>query len=173
MSFASLTSSLLAAVLLVACQKPQNLGWRVGLRSYGPVHFGITLDEASALLGERLQADTTNSGACTYVFAKATPHVAFMVIEGRIQRVDIDSAGVETISGAHVGVSEDEVRALYPGRIRTQPHQYTGPEGHYLIYVPRDAADAGFGLIFETNGRVVLNFRAGLQPAVGYVEGCS
>src|SRR5438093_4005860 len=39
--------------------------WRVALRSYGPVRFGMTVGEASRVLGQELKADTTQS--CIYV----------------------------------------------------------------------------------------------------------
>jgi hypothetical protein len=70
-------------------------------------------------------------------------------------------------------MTETQVRALYPGRIRTEPHKYTGPEGHYLLCEPREASDSSYRLIFETDGQRVLNYRAGLRPAVQYVEGYS
>ncbi len=96
-----------------------------------------------------------------------------MVEGGRVVRADVDAAGVSTASGAAVGMSEARIRLLYPGRIRTEPHKYTAPEGHYLVYVPRDAADSGYRLIFETDGHVVTRYRAGLRPQAEYVEGCS
>lgn len=44
---------------------------------------------------------------------------------------------------------------------------------HYLVFRPRDAADRReTGLIFDTDGQRVVGVRAGLQPSVGYVEGC-
>src|SRR5213593_628377 len=76
--------------------------WRVALRSYGPVRFGMTVGEASRVLGQELNADTTES--CIYVAPASLRHrVNFMVIDGHIARVDVDTVGVETRSGAHVG----------------------------------------------------------------------
>jgi len=146
--------------------------WRVTLRSYGPVRFGMTVGEASRVLGQELNADTTES--CTYLAPASLRHrVNFMVIDGHIARVDVDTVGVETRSGAHVGSTEDEVKQLYTGQIRVEPHPYTGPEGHYLVYVPRDSADTAFGMIFETDGRVVTSYRSGEHAAVQLIEGCS
>jgi hypothetical protein len=90
-----------------------------------------------------------------------------------IVRVEVDSAGTTTDVGAEVGMTEAQIRALYPGRIRTDPHPYTGPEGHYLVYVPSVPADSAYGLIFETDGKVVLSYRSGRRPEVNFVEGCS
>jgi hypothetical protein len=45
------------------------------------------------------------------------------------------------------------------------------PAGHYLVITqPGDTVDQ---IIFETDGKRVLNFHAGRLPAVAYVEGCS
>ena len=96
-----------------------------------------------------------------------------MVIDDRVERVDIDTTGILTRSGIGVRATEQDVEQAYPGQIRTQPHPYTGPEGHYLIFVPRDAQDSVFGIIFETDGKQVTEHRAGREPAVGYIEGCS
>jgi hypothetical protein len=134
----------------------------------------MTLSEASTVLGEPLKLDTTDPEACDYVFPNSVPKgVAFMVIGGRIERVDVDTTGVETISGVHVGFTEAQVKEKYAGHIQTKPHPYTEPDGHYLVYVPRDPSDTAFGLIFETFRDTVTSFRAGRRPAVEYIEGCS
>ena len=167
------TIQLAIAVLLLSGVRPslpQNQ-WQVGLQSFGPIRYGMTLTQASAALGETI---TVADSECDYVGPHALPPgTSLMAIQGRIERVDIDTTGILTRSGVGVGSTEDEVRRAYPGHIRTEPHPYTGPEGHYLIFVPRDPADTAFSLIFETDGAKVINYRAGHQPAVGYIEGCS
>ena len=146
--------------------------WVVTLRRAGPVWFGMSIAQAEAALGERF---TPGAGeACRYLRTSGMPTALRFMAEGRrIVRADIDSSGIRTRSGATIGMTEAELRALYPGRIRTEPHKYTGPEGHYLVYRPREAADTNYRLIFETDGQRVLNYRVGLRPAVEYVEGCS
>jgi hypothetical protein len=137
----------------------------------------MTLQEASAALGERLEVDTINSegGAdCAYIRPRAAPSgISFMVVRDTIERVDVFKGSVQTASGARIGSTEDRIKMLYVGEITVQDHPYTGPEGHYLIYVPRDAADTAFRVIFETDGQVVTMYRAGRRPAVEYIEGCS
>jgi hypothetical protein len=44
--------------------------------------------------------------------------------------------------------------------------------GHYLTVVPPSSADATYRIIFETDGKRVVNYSAGLKPQVEYVEGC-
>jgi len=160
-------------VLLAAVSAPLlQQDWHVTLRTYGPVRFGMTIRQAARALGQRLDVDTTES--CTYTAPMSfPPGVSFMVIDGHIARIDVDTTGVQTRSGAHVGSTEDEVKHLYSGQIRVEPHPYTGPEGHYLVYTPRDPADTTFGMIFETDGLIVTRYRSGEHAAVEYIEGCS
>jgi len=141
----------------------------------GPVHYGMTLSEASRALGETLSVEPAEpSEGCDYIHLSAAPRgVSFMVLDTVIERVDVRSGDVATVSGAHIGSTEDEIKALYPDRIEVQPHPYDAPEGHYLVYVPRDAADSSFRIIFETDGKRVTTFRAGRRPAVEYIEGCA
>jgi hypothetical protein len=163
----------LAVTLRSAITIPQASDpWVITLRRAGPVWFGMSIAQAETALGERF-TDGAGEG-CRYVRTPGMPTALRFMAEGRrIVRADIDSSGVRTRSGAAVGMTETQVRALYPGRIRTEPHKYTGPEGHYLVYEPREASDSSYRLIFETDGRLVLNYRVGLRPAVDYVEGCS
>lgn len=95
-----------------------------------------------------------------------------MVENGRVERVDVDSIGARTDRGAGVGMSEADIRRLYPESLVVQPHKYD-ETGHYLIPVPREPADSSLRVVFETDGQRVLRYRAGLRPAVEYVEGCS
>ena len=159
------------ALFAQAAQVP----WRVGLRSFGPIAYGMSLKEASKAAGQEIkQGEELLDPGCSYAVTRALPPGAsLMVVNGRIARVDVDSAGIPTLSGAEVGWTEDQIRRLYPGQIRTEPHPYTGPEGHYLVYVPRAPADRRYRIIFETDGKRVLSYRAGRQPAVSWIEGCS
>jgi hypothetical protein len=169
---AALAAALIALAVAPAPHVAQDAPWRVGLRSFGPVRFGMTLAQASAALHEPLQLEDAE-GDCGYTYpASLPPGTSFMVVEGRIARVDVDSGATETLSGARIGSTETEIRRLYPGRIRVRAHPYTGPEGHYLVFTPRESIDAGFGLIFETDGRRVTSYRAGLHGPVQYIEGC-
>jgi hypothetical protein len=90
-----------------------------------------------------------------------------MVIEGRIARIDVDSATIATTAGARVGDSEQHIRELYGERLITSPHKYV--EGHYLTVTPRDTAHR---ILFETDGQRVTRYRAGRVPEVEWVERC-
>lgn len=151
-------------------------GDRVSLDGIGPVRVGMTLEEASAAAGQPVTEVPGSGagavpGACFFAApASASPDVSFMVIDGRIARIEIsDASPVVTISGLGVGSTEDEVRATYGDRIVTDPHPYD-EGGHYLRYVPDDDRTS---LIFETDGTTVRRYRSGLAGPVAYAEGCA
>jgi hypothetical protein len=145
--------------------------WRVSLRAAGPIRFGMPLREARRLLQDRAPRAPSSVDCDYWSPPNVPPGVSFLVEGGRVMRIDVDSATVPTASGARVGDSEARILELYGDRLQRRPHQYL--EGSYLTYVPRDAADTNFRLVFETDGRRVTSYRAGRRPTVEYIEGCS
>lgn len=132
-------------------------GWAVTPRSAGPVLFGVT------------PADGGDD--CHYTVPAGAPvGLRFMAESSRVVRVDVDSAGPATDRGAQVGMTEDGIARLYPAGLRTMPHKYVSG-GHYLVFTP-PGADSGFRIVWETDGRRVTTYRAGIEPAVEYVERC-
>lgn len=145
--------------------------WTVSNRAVGPVRFGMTMAEASIATGGRLRVDDCFDSCC-HVSLAGTDDVGFLSENGIITRVQVMTPQIRTLSGRGVGDSEATVRRAFPGQIRSEPHTYD-ERGHYLVFVPRDRADRReTGLIFDTDGQRVTGVRAGLQPSVGYVEGC-
>ena len=62
----------------------------------------------------------------------------------------------------------------YGDRIAASPHPYdASPTSEYLTYVPTDPADADYRLIMETHDDMVVGIRAGVLPAVEWIEGCA
>ena len=162
---------LAAVLLLVACAPAQAQAWTVSNRAVGPVRFGMTMHEASLATGGRLRVDECVD-ACCHVSMTGTDDVSFLSERGYITRVQVTTPQIRTLSGRGVGDTEATIRRAFPGQIRQEPHTYD-ERGHYLNFVPRDRADrAETGLIFDTDGTRVTGIRAGLQPSVGYVEGC-
>lgn len=139
---------------------------------YGPVKFGMTRDEAAKLLGVELRKEANSeSEECSYAAPlDAIPGINFMLAKDVVVRVDVSKGDTTTAEGAKIGDTEAHVLELYKGRSEVQPHKYTGPEGHYVVV---KGADGNVNMVFETDGKVVLRYRAGQDPQVQYVEGCS
>lgn len=146
-------------------------GWTVSPTGIGSVRTEMTLVQAGRQLGADL-ALPAFAGRCAFVQPVAKlDSVAFMVVDGRIARVDVTGGRVATAEGARVGDSEDRINTLYAGRVEVQPHKYTA--GHYLVVRPTTRADDAYRIIFETDGSRVTSYRAGRRPEVEWVEGCS
>ena len=156
---------------LASCRDAARCAWTVTPTGVGPVRFGSSLAQLNAALGDTLRPKYDVNDECDHLQPAAFPMgMSLMIERDTIVRVDVDTAGIRTREGAQVGDTEQDVLALYGSRVEVQPHKYTGPEGHYLVI--RDPADTLRLLIFETDGHRVERYRAGLRPAVEYIEGC-
>lgn len=144
------------------------------LDGLGPLRIGMTLAQVQRVLnddavGLRKVPDTR----CAIGVPQSAPQgLSLMFQDGRLVRVDVKApAGTATRSGIRVGDPEARVHRLYPGRISVVPHPQD-KAGHYLVFTPRDRADANRLLMFETDGRQVTSFRAGLREAVQLTRSC-
>lgn len=149
---------------------------KVTIDGIGPVRVGMTLQEAvnSANTPFTLKPGAGIGSKCGFANPETGPQgLEVMVTEGRIARVDvISNRKITTLSGAKIGDSEARIKALYPDKLSVTPHKYV-PKGHYLTFVPKDAVDQKYRIIFETDGQKVTQFRAGKLPEIGFIEGCA
>lgn len=169
---------LFGAALLAGCtggshEPPSDARWTVTADAFGPIRFGMSVEEAAAVLGEEVvPAGALLPEGCGHARpVSLPPGTALMVVGDHVARVEVDSAGVRTARGAEVGMPEEEVRRLYGAEMRTEPHEYTS--GQYLLYLPEDSAGTSFGIVFETEEGRVARYRAGRRPEVLWVEGCA
>jgi hypothetical protein len=89
-----------------------------------------------------------------------------MVEKGVVTRADADT-GTPNETGIAVGDTLAQARQKVP-ELKVAPHKYL-PQGHYLSV--RDA-QAKAAIVIEEDGKAVTKIRAGLEPAVDYVEVC-
>ncbi len=154
-----------------AAQAPPAPGtdsWTVGESNTGPVRYGMTVAELRSALGGDIKSRDTSS-PCYYVTTGRAPDgLNIMVVDGRVARVDVHGNSIVTAAGAHVGDTEARIKELYPN-VKVQPHKYV-EKGHYMVVT---GADPKHQIIFETDGTRVTIFRAGVLPAIEWVEGCS
>ncbi|MEG4286308.1 hypothetical protein QUB68_24570 [Microcoleus sp. A006_D1] len=149
---------------------------KLAINGIGPIRVGMTVAEASRAAGVRLIKSYAppNEEFCSYFKPQEQPQgINFMVTKGRIVRIDISNEQITTIKGFKVGDTEEQIIKAYPGQIRIIKNPLSG-RGNNLTFVPRDAADSNYRLIFQTGieGRVRY-FRSGQLPQVEYIEGCS
>jgi hypothetical protein len=162
--------------LLVAagCHRTQSTQSReVSIRGYGPIEAGMTVGEAEKAVGRAFDRSEALEGGCHMVRLAGDSGTGplFMVVDGKIARVDVTAPGIQTSHTVAVGDDEAKIAKVYPERITVSPHKYS--EGHYVTVGPRTEADSGFELVFETDSQRVTRYRAGRLPEVEWVEGCS
>jgi hypothetical protein len=143
----------------------------------------MTLAQATAAVGKPVAPDPNYIlDDCAYAQVQRGPEgLSFMVLRDgasapwKIYRANVNEGStIATVSGIRLGATEAQVKTAYSGKggsYTVEPHPYTGPEGHYLVY---DAdGKGGKLLIFETDGKKVTSFRAGEESAVRAIEGCA
>jgi hypothetical protein len=91
--------------------------------------------------------------------------ISLMWNSGSIARVDVDYRSVAMAAGVRVGDSEKRIIELYP-QVKITLHKYT--KGHYLTV----SLDNDHQIVFETDGKRVINYRAGRKPEVEWAKGC-
>lgn len=103
---------------------------RLRLDGIGPVRLGMTTEEASRATGKRIRVGpnpgSPNPASCAFARPEGGPDVAFMVIDGRIRRVDVGPPSeIATVSGVRIGDPEAKVHQVYGPRVRAEPHPTT------------------------------------------------
>jgi hypothetical protein len=151
---------------------------KLGINGIGPIRVGMIVEEASRAAGVKLVflGSGPDAYSCSYFKPQGElKEIAFMVTKGRIARIDISDKRITTIRGARIGDTLDRIISLYPGQIQITKTPLTArPEGNpkNLTFVPKDAADKNYRIIFETVNNRVYHFRSGKLPEVEYIEGC-
>jgi hypothetical protein len=148
------------------------IAWSVADTGFGPITIGMTPQQANDAVARTLQVPTgLTDEACDYASPRGIDSLDFMIEGGRIVRIDVYRHDIRTVQGAGVGDTEDRIQEIYSGHVQVTPHSYT--DGHYLTVIPADTVAHPYLFVFETDGKVVTTFRAGILPQVKYIEGCS
>lgn len=143
----------------------------VSTAGVGEVDFGLTRAEAEQAAGSRLVAldGQDPAGPCWRGALESGPlGLTFTVVDGVVQRLDVDDGPLATVSGAGIGDTADQLRELFGERLEEGPDP--DGSGTTLTYVPQDASDAGTRIIFSVEAEVVTSLRAGQLPVVA--TGC-
>ncbi|HEX2180629.1 MAG TPA: hypothetical protein VHL54_14150 [Actinomycetota bacterium] len=167
-----------------------NANSPVTLKSVGPIVVGMTLDQVAQAAGVDLtrQPDYDQAVAeknCAYVSPSTIPGyvpppdsgnkspLAFMIVDGKLARIDILGGDFATAQGIKVGSEESQVLEVYGNGQALPPRAFIGPPYRYLTATPRQAADQNFRMVFESDGAKVVQYRVGQLPHVENKQGCT
>jgi len=167
MNWKIIASVLLLSTCLVMLAAASDT-WVVRYDGVGPVKIGMTQAQLSSTLHVKLSEQESGSDSCFYVSAPGHDQIGFMLIDGRLVRVDVNAPGVFTASGIQVGDSEAHAHQVYGPRMKVTRHAYTDT-GHYLTV---RSTDGRYGVRFETDNGKIMMFYAGKYDAIQYIEGC-
>ncbi|TZF90461.1 lectin [Cognatilysobacter lacus] len=138
---------------------------------YGDLRFGMSVAEARKAWKGALDGDDVTSG-CGYLHAAGSAAGPSLMFDGgRFVRYDMRGANAVAPGGGRVGLSADDIRRLYAGRVTESPHKYV-EGGRYLRVSDPDSGNRALLFEVDAHGKVSA-WRAGRAPQVDYVEGCS
>lgn len=160
-----LGAALVVAVSVAAVAAEPSQG--VGFEGLGNIRIGMPLWTLLDALHAQVTVEAIEGG-CTSIYDSVPPKLTFMVVDGRLARIEVNTPDVATLSGIRVGDTESDVAAAYGGRVEVSDHEYQ--EGHYLTVYSRDRSSA---VVFDTDGERIRSFRIGRLPEALHVEGCS
>jgi hypothetical protein len=107
-----LTRIALLFIASVGTASPGDV-WVVREDGVGPVKIGMSLSQLNAVLHARFALpDNKEDQGCFYVNPARHAHLAFMIENGRLVRIDVDGAGIATGEGIAVGDAEERVRRM-------------------------------------------------------------
>jgi hypothetical protein len=144
--------------------------WCLGFAGLGPMRAGLTADQALALADWPGVARKSHKDSCWVMpFKGGTSDFSLMIVDGRVARIEIKGEStLTTLSGAHVGMTEAALQALYGPKLEAQPHKY---DENGRVFVLRSSS-GDHGLRFETSAGRVTVMHAGPWEHLNYVEGC-
>lgn len=134
------------------------------------VNFGMTVFQAERAAGTAMTPCEPVSECYRVTPVDAPEGISFVVHEGTIERVDIASGPITTVSGVGVGTEESRIIELFGDQIEREPIDDATTD---LVFVPTDETDAAFRVIFTISDGVVQTFRSGRIPLVFEANPCT
>ena len=134
------------------------------------VNFGMTVFQAERAAGTQMIPCNPVSECYRVTPVDAPEGVSFVVHDGTIERVDIASGPITTVSGVGIGTEESRIIELFGDQIEREVIDDATTD---LVFVPADESDAEFRVIFTISNGVVQTFRSGRIPLVFDANPCA
>ena len=123
------------------------------------VFFGMTPEEAAEAASTSWVELPSGNGQCYRVTPSNGPdRIELWVVDGFVERLDIEHPDIRTRSKLGVGNTVAELRSQLGDRLSVEA---TGDGGQVATFTPSDAGDAEFRLIFELEDDEVVRYRSG------------
>lgn len=163
-----LALAVFAALLAAAAAAAPS--WCLGMSGLGPIRAGMTVEQVMRLADFSGLERKSAAGECWYLHYRGGGSAFdLMIIANTVVRLELTGESrLHTFSGARIGTTEEQLKALYGSRLDIQPHKYDD-NGH-TITVKSSGGD--HGLRFETSAGRVTAIQAGPWEHLNYVEGC-
>ena len=162
--------TLIGLLAIIANPASANSQGILTMNGLGEVHFGMTMDATERALNARLtQPDHTPESKSCWVHTRADgsdPGTGYMIENGHLTRIEINNPSrVLTAKRIGVGSTIGSLREAYGHNLVVERR---GDGDHFIL----NAANHRRAIIFETDDRSVVAFRAGEYPSVAYDEDC-
>ncbi len=129
----------------------------------GVVTFGLTVPTAAERSGSSMLACEPPSECYHISPAAAPPGISFLVHSSTIERVDIVDGPITTRSGMGIGTSAERLVEAFGDKLQ---REVIDANTVNLVFVPTDAGDANFRVVFTVEDGVVTTYRAGRLPMI-------
>lgn len=136
----------------------------------GVVTFGLTVPTAAERSGSSMLACEPVSECYHISPAAAPPGISFLVHSSTIERVDIVDGPITTRSGMGIGTSAQRLVEAFGDKLQ---REVVDANTVNLVFVPTDAGDANFRVVFTVQDDVVTTYRAGRLPMVLQDDPCA
>ena len=144
--------------------------WCLGFGSLGPIRTGMNVEQVLRLADWPGMETKKQPQDCWYLnYDGNGANFSLMILKDTVVRIELrGDSKLHTLSGAHIGMTEDELQALYGARLDIQPHKYD-EHGHTITL---KSGSGEYGLRFETSQGKVTAIQSGPWEHLHYVEGC-
>lgn len=123
------------------------------------VFFGMTPEEAAEAASTEWIEMPSGNGQCYRVTpANGPDRVTLWVVDGFMERLDVEHPDIRTRSKLGIGNTVAELRSQLGDRLTVET---SGSGGQVATFTPSDEGDAQFRLVFELEDDKVVRYRSG------------